>query len=129
MTLGWVYQIILSEIYGVPATIEGGFGKPNTGVSFYDRASRVVLPDFYQENSFWPVDQLLEADRVNGDCSMTEKACSHVMPEGEKGYKRLPQTMSMFNLLTQKMFIPQCGREIGIGQNHTKTRERFSMQN
>ena len=84
-----MYQIILSEIYRVPATIEGGYGKPNTGVSFYDRASRFVFPDFSRDNSFRPVDQLLEADRMNGDCSMTEKACAHVMPEGEKGYKRL----------------------------------------
>ena len=81
MALAWIYQILLSEVFGVPATVEGGTGVPNTGVSFYDRKSRWVYPDFKQESSLSSIDQLVEADRVGGDCSKTVKPCAHVMPE------------------------------------------------
>ena len=81
MIVGWIYQILLSEVFGVPATIEGGTGVPDTGVSFYDKRSRLKYPDFKQETSLKPVYQLVEADRVDGDCSKTDKPCAHVMPE------------------------------------------------
>ena len=86
LIVGWVYQILLSEVFGVPATIKGGTGVKNTGVSFYDRESWLKYPDFTQETSLEPIEQLVEADRVGGDCSRTDKPCAHVMPEVWAGF-------------------------------------------
>ena len=85
MAVGWIYQILLSEVFGVPSTIEGGTGISDTGVSFYDKRSRLKYPDFKQETSLDPFEQLVEADRVHGDCSKTDKPCAHVMPEAWDG--------------------------------------------
>lgn len=73
----WVYEILLSEVFGVPVTIEMGHGKKSGQLgSFYDREGRFALPiDVY------PTHYLVEADRVQGDCSLTDEPCSHLMPE------------------------------------------------
>jgi len=86
--VGWVYQILLSEVFGVPVTIETGsfdegygeISKRQHDGSFYDTESRFDYPD-----QVYPVDQLVEADRVGGDCSLTNKPCAHILPEVWEG--------------------------------------------
>ncbi len=77
-TLGWIIQIVLSEVFGVPTTIEAGNGKRESNSSFYDRQSRF---EYANSEKSYPYEQLVEADMVNGDCSQTEKPCAHVMTE------------------------------------------------
>jgi len=74
--LSWIYQILLSEVFGVPVTIELGDGKRRQEGSFYDRQNRFVKPDHV-----YPVEHLLEAARVKGDCTITDKPCAHILPE------------------------------------------------
>jgi hypothetical protein len=74
-----VYEILLSEIFGVPVSIEMGVDdKKSTDQigSFYDTEGRFVLSD-----NVYPAHHLVEADRVQGVCSLTDKPCSHLMPE------------------------------------------------
>jgi len=86
IVIGWLYQILLSEVFGVPVTIETGsfdasqdeMSKRQHG-SFYDTESRFVYPD-----QVYPVGHLVEADDV-GDCSLTDKPCAHILPEVWEG--------------------------------------------
>jgi len=71
-----IYQILLSEVFRVPVTIEMGDGKRRQDGSFYDTESRYIYPD-----QVYPLEQLLEADLVGGDCSLSEKPCGHLLPE------------------------------------------------
>ena len=73
--VSWIQQIILSEIYGVPVTMELGKGN-SPEASFYDDENRFTIPD-----NIYLIDALLEADRVGGDCSLTDQPCAHVLPE------------------------------------------------
>lgn len=75
----WILQIMLSEIFRVPTTLEyGRNGKANRSPigSFYDRESRYELSEIS-----YPWDWLKEANRTNGDCSETDTPCAHIMPE------------------------------------------------
>ena len=81
--IGWLHQILLSEVFGVPVTIETGYfneihdeiSKRQLG-SFYDTDSCFVHPDQVS-----PVGHLVEADCVGGDCSLTNTPCAHILPE------------------------------------------------
>lgn len=76
--IGWVYQILLTEVLEVPATMEYGDGVRGRG-SFYDRNSAFIYvsSDFEQEvhTALW------KADDLSGDCSKTEEPCAHIIPE------------------------------------------------
>jgi len=87
----WIMQILLSELLGVPATIETG--KPDESVNFYDPK----LGFSYGKQSY-DYDALRAALDNDGDCEkfQTErknqnqpyKACAHVMPEVWNGQKK-----------------------------------------
>lgn len=82
--VGWIYQIFLSEILGVPSTIDGNSLLRDSTFSFYDRKSRFVMP-----SEGYPLDQLVQADRYDGDCSESELPCSHIFPLVlERGIRR-----------------------------------------
>jgi len=44
--------------------------------SFYDTESRYTYP-----RQAYPLEQLIEADRVDGDCSLSGKPCGLFFPE------------------------------------------------
>lgn len=50
--------------------------------SFYDEFPEEMIPTSSNKLEDFSIDDLLEADRVNGDCSQTNKTCSHIYPEG-----------------------------------------------
>lgn len=50
--------------------------------SFYDEYPEEMIPTSSNQSEYFSIDDLLEADRVNGDCSQTNKTCSHIYPEG-----------------------------------------------
>lgn len=50
--------------------------------SFYDEFPEEMIPTSSNKLEYFSIDDLLEADRVNGDCSQTNKTCSHIHPEG-----------------------------------------------
>lgn len=76
----WIMQILLSELLGVPTTIETG--EPNMDADFYDRDMSLDYGVGY------PFDAIEKAAEV-GDCRILPKAdttedyqmCAHVMPE------------------------------------------------
>ena len=74
--VSWIQQIILSEVLGVPVTIESGPGNNDDELSFYYAKNKYELP-----NQLYPMELLVEADRVHGNCSATETPCAHVIPE------------------------------------------------
>lgn len=79
-------------MFGVPVTIERPYypedeaqnnGTEVTGYfSFYDEYPEEMIPTASTQSEYFSIDDLLEADRVNGDCSQTNKTCSHIYPEG-----------------------------------------------
>lgn len=72
IVIGWVVQILLSEVLGVPASIQTG----KDGVlNFYDINNSF---QFALNNHF---EAMIEANRVNGDCSKSNSTCAHFMPE------------------------------------------------
>ena len=83
--LGWINQILLSEVLGVPSTIEGGEGELDLSYSFYDSESRFKYPPLAYSEA---LETLVEADNVDGDCSKTEKPCAHIMPSIWSGGKQ-----------------------------------------
>ena len=76
--MGWLYQILLTEILDVPVTMEYNETKKGKG-SFYDRKNDFVFvtSDFEEDihKTLW------EADKHNGDCSKDKEPCAHVLPE------------------------------------------------
>ena len=82
--LGWVNQILISEVLGVPSSIEGGNGLGDPSFSFYDTESRLKYPALNYKAA---MQTLVEADRVDGDCSKTDKPCGHIMPSVWTGGK------------------------------------------
>lgn len=76
MVVGWVHQIILSEMLGVPTTIVGSNGIS----SFYNQESTYKFPNYS-----YPVEHLHEADRLGGDCSLTNEPCAHLLPDVWEG--------------------------------------------
>ena len=75
----FIVQIILSEILGVPVSIESG-SKEKAGQSkflnFYDLNNSFFFPP---NNAF---SSLHEANMHGGECTgKTEKPCAHFMPE------------------------------------------------
>ena len=74
----WIYQILLTELLEVPATLENGDGKRGAG-SFYDRNRNFVYTTSAFEKTIHTT--LWEADRLDGDCSKSEVPCAHIMPE------------------------------------------------
>lgn len=82
--LGWVNQILMSEVLGVPSTIEGGSGLGDPSYSFYDKDSRFKYPPLNYDRA---MKTLVEASKVNGDCSQTDKPCAHIMPSVWAGGK------------------------------------------
>jgi len=78
--IAWVIQIILSEILGVPVSIESG-SKEKTEqrkfLNFYDLDNSFFFPP--EPNAF---SYLQEANNHDGECiGKTEKPCAHFMPE------------------------------------------------
>ncbi len=82
--LGWVNQILISEVLGVPSTIEGGNGVGDPSFSFYDEESRFKYPSLSYDLA---MQTLVEADKVNGECLKTKKPCAHIMPSVWAGGK------------------------------------------
>ena len=74
---------MLAEVLGVPSAIEGNLAVRDSRFSFYDKDSRFELPD-----TAYPVDALLKADSVNGDCSQTAEPCAHMLPSVWSGGKQ-----------------------------------------
>ena len=77
---------MLSEVFGVPASIERVHDKNRKQeaayCSFYDEYPEEMIPTSSNHSEYFSIDSLLEADRVNGDCSQTNKTCAHIYPEG-----------------------------------------------
>ena len=70
----WALQIMLSERLQVPVTI--GLGPDTAGNSFYDTEQR-----FSYSSVAYSYEAMEEANRLNGDCTKSDKECFHVMPE------------------------------------------------
>jgi 7 transmembrane sweet-taste receptor of 3 GCPR len=69
----WVLQIVLSELLGVPTTIESG--DKNRNLNFYHPNNNLI----YGTNEELPA--LTLASQVV-DCRLTEAPCAHFSPEG-----------------------------------------------
>lgn len=82
IAFAWIYQILLSEVLGVPTTLEFGEGKRDGVLSFYERDAQYKYP-----SASYPMDQLETAHLVNGDCEKTTAPCSHIMPDVWDGGK------------------------------------------
>lgn len=76
MAIAWVYQILLSEILGVPAVIEANDDAMGRQISFYGREGL-----YDHANQSYPIKSLVEADNVDGDCSLSDQPCAHVLPD------------------------------------------------
>ena len=61
---------------GVPTAIEANDKDESRKLSFYGRESLYAHP-----NQSYPWEYLIEADKVDGDCSDSEKPCAHVLPD------------------------------------------------
>jgi len=82
IAFSWIYQILLSEIIGVPTTLEVGTGKRDSTLSFYQRQAEIMYPP-----RSYPVTDLETAHKFNGDCSLTTEPCSHIIPDVWDGGK------------------------------------------
>lgn len=71
--LGWLMQILLSEFLGVPSTIETSGGG---SLSFYDRYNNMNYPA-----TAYNFEALKQANRFNGNCTLSDIPCAHVIPE------------------------------------------------
>ena len=80
-------QILLTEVAGVPATIEQGFKRAtSTGKgSFYDRECHQPHGDY--EFDHWKT-ALPKSVEVKGDCSKTEDACAHINPDAAEFFDK-----------------------------------------
>ena len=72
--LTWMYQILLTEILEVPATIEQGINITKGTGSFYHKMSdfQYAVDDNEESNA----QKLLKAAEV-GDCRKTDEPCAH----------------------------------------------------
>jgi hypothetical protein len=70
----WLLQILLSERLGVPVTI--GMGPDTSLNSFYSEQNTLQYSPVV-----YPFEALEEANRVGGDCKLSDKECVHVFPE------------------------------------------------
>lgn len=108
----WILQIVLTEILGVPATLETGL--PQANLNFYDRFSR------FEYGVAYPLDALRVA-REYGDCRLVPQspgkyqACAHMLPEAwigedfgqlqEEGTIEAPYDRSLLG--EEHLFIPR----------------------
>ena len=72
---GWIAQILLSEVLGVPTSIETG--DKNVSLNFYDAKNAFTLP--LGANNF---DYLVESNNLaknKKDCDSADKPCAHFM--------------------------------------------------
>ena len=76
--ISWVYQILLTELLDVPATMEHGDGISGRG-SFYDRKNNFVYVKSAFEKEIHTT--LWKSDELEGDCSKTTEPCAHILPE------------------------------------------------
>ena len=76
--LSWVYQILLTEVLEVPATMEHGDGIRGKG-SFYDRDNAFVFPASAFEKIIHTT--LWKSDELDGDCSKSIEPCAHILPD------------------------------------------------
>ena len=76
----WIFQILLTEILEVPATVENGpdYQKNTTFGSFYDREMRYFQSNYKDGTAF---DAILQASRVGGDCRKSNVPCAHILPD------------------------------------------------
>eukprot|EP00934_Nitzschia_sp_Nitz4_P008847 Nitzschia sp. Nitz4//scaffold124_size66437//58765//65003//NITZ4_006121-RA/size66437-processed-gene-0.51-mRNA-1//-1//CDS//3329534582//8837//frame0 len=72
--LAWIYQILLSEFAGVPATV--GLNNNVSAISSFYSPWNVVAPS----EIAYPYDALLRSNEVV-DCSLTGENCVHLLPE------------------------------------------------
>ena len=87
IVMAWIFQILLSEVLGVPSTIEGGYNQTerdrDSSFSFYDQESRYLYP-----KRAYPYYALIEADIRKGDCNDATVPCAHIMPDVWAGGKQ-----------------------------------------
>ena len=76
--MSWIYQIVLTEMMEVPATMKYQDGKKGAG-SFYDRTNGFDIGDSDNPPNF--SEALVKADSLEGDCSKTDKPCAHILPD------------------------------------------------
>lgn len=78
---GWIYQILLTEMLEVPATMENGSKEKNLNGkgSFYDRYNAFVFPSGGYESGIH--ETLWESVKLQGDCTKTEEPCAHILPD------------------------------------------------
>jgi hypothetical protein len=92
----WILQILLSELLGVPTSLETG--KPDAKLQFYDNDNSIQYA--YGVNN--EADALQKAFSLNGDCTLANRAtsdyqpCAHIVPEvwegAESTYKEIINT-------------------------------------
>ena len=78
VVMAWIYQVLLTEVLEVPVTLEHADGKKGVG-SFYDRTNGFTFVDGDYEHTIHTT--LWESERVQGDCSKTDKPCAHILPD------------------------------------------------
>ena len=79
--LSWIYQILLTEIFEVPTTIENGPNYTDGQGSFYYRKTDWVYAE--HENHVRYANILLESGKAEneGDCRKTDLPCGHILPD------------------------------------------------
>ena len=73
----YLFQIILTEVVEVPASIEQGVEFREYG-SFYDYHTNLIYGNYGNGSE---LEAILEASRVDGDCRKTERPCAHLIPD------------------------------------------------
>ena len=80
LVFSWMMQIILTEVLEIPATIENGANYVQGEGSFYNKLNDFVYAAYGESNE---TSAILEAEKegVNGDCTNTNNACAHIIPD------------------------------------------------
>ena len=79
----WIIQIFLMEFLKVPARV--GLGKDSPISSFYNLENQ----DLQYSAITYPFEALDTANSLDGDCSLTDEPCVHVLPEVWAGQEQV----------------------------------------
>jgi hypothetical protein len=81
----WIYQILLTEVAGVPTTVGLQTGKETSQASFYSLGNSINYGTATDESgnaSIYPYNELGRSNRIaNSDCSLTKEPCANALIE------------------------------------------------
>lgn len=88
LVMAWIYQILLTEVVKVPATV-GLTSNTTAAASFY-----ATIPTLERSAQAYPYDALEKAFQVE-NCSATSDPCADVLPDVNPGQSREPDYISV----------------------------------